>query len=452
MNFSIKIKDENYKKIDAVERAGIDPFPMRCRRTGWITGLGDGEAAIIAGRVIHCDVDGGEITDESGTIRFCGGRASPVFSYLTTGDIVEIEGRREGDRFTVHNLRLLTKAVSPPSNEWVRLSGLKRRLIDRTRIITLIRRFFEEEGFVEVETPLLVRSPGLEPHLIAFETVYQDEQRHEHLYLPTSPEYAMKRLLSGGLERIFQVARAFRNEEISDHHNPEFTILEWYRAYGSYEEVMDDCERMIRSIVQTYVGSARLVYGGREIDVAPPWERVTVREVFRRYVGIDTREVTDVEAFRQVARRAGFDEVRDDDPWDVVFFKVFLDAVEPLLGREKPTFLIDYPASMAALAKQKTDDPTVAERFEVYIGGIELANGFTELNDPREQYRRFLAEQDEKRKMGVPVYPIDEAFMAAMEEGIPPAGGVALGVDRLVMLMTGARRIDEVIAFPFQVT
>ena len=214
---------------------------------------------------------------------------------------------------------------------------------------------------------------------------------------------------------------------------------------------MDDCERMIRSIVRHHTGGTKLIYGGHEIDVGLPWERLTVQEAFQRYVGMDIREVSEGEAFRQLARKAGFNEIRDNDPWDVVFFKVFLTAIEPQLGRRQPAFLIDYPVSMAALAKKKREDQGIAERFEVYIEGVELANGFTELNDPREQYRRFLEEQEEKRRMGLPVYPIDEAFMNAMEGGIPPAGGVALGVDRLMLLMTDAKHIGEVMAFPFTV-
>lgn len=416
--------------------------------------LSVGDQGVVAGRLDEIQAMGtgcsGSISDESGTdvFRLC--ESGEYASLLSAGDIVQGSARREDQSLVIWNLGLLAEAARPSTDEFCRLRGLRHRLEDRSRIVSLVRSHFQDRGFLEIETPLLVRSPGLDPNILAFETEYREAGVRIPLYLPTSPEYAMKRLLAGGFERICQITKAFRNNEISHHHNPEFTILEWYRAYASYEDIMDDCELLIHSLAQNHLGRAIFYYDGTEIDTEPPWPRISVRAAFMEYAGIDLCAATNARDLRDQARAQGHDEVRDDDSWEIVFYRVFLNAVERRLGQGKPMFLVDYPASMAALAKLKCGNPHIAERFELYVGGIELANGFTELNDPGEQRRRFIEEQDQRRQKGLPVYPIDEQFMNAMESGIPPAGGVALGVDRLVMLLTGALDIRDVIAFPFE--
>ena len=312
-----------------------------------------------------------------------------------------------------------------------------------------IRVFFNNREFLEVETPALVWAPGQEAYLQLFETEFQGGKDRKRGYLITSPEHHMKRLLGGGEDRIFQICRCFRNGERSGQHNPEFTMLEWYRAYASYEEIMVDVEELVVHVARTIRGAGVIPYQDKGLDLEKQWPRLTVFEVFRKCAGIDLRNCTTPEVFRCLAVDLGYESVTVEDSWEDVFFKIFLEKVEPYLDPLGPVFLQDYPARLAALAKLKQEDPEVAERVEVYVAGLELANGFTELNDPLEQRQRFLEEQQKRRQAGYPVHPLDEAFLAMLEQGMPPAGGMALGIDRLVMLLADAASIDEAIAFPF---
>lgn len=258
----------------------------------------------------------------------------------------------------------------------------------------------------------------------------------------------MKRLLGAGCERIFQLGRAFRNGERSALHNPEFTMLEWYRAYASYEEIMGDVEELVAAVSREVRGTTLLEYQGRRVNLRPPWRRLTVREAFGEFAGLDLDLGASAEEFRRQARDT-CPSVDTEDTWEEIFFKVLLDRVEPgMAAAGRPVLLKDYPASMAALAKLRPVDQ-VAERVEAYVAGLELANGFTELNDPREQRQRFMEERRKRAAIGYPLHPVDEDFLQMMELAMPPAGGMALGVDRLVMLLADAGRIDEVIAFPF---
>jgi lysyl-tRNA synthetase class 2 len=261
----------------------------------------------------------------------------------------------------------------------------------------------------------------------------------------------MKRLLGAGCERIFQLGRAFRNGERSSLHNPEFTMLEWYRAYAGYEEIMEDVEGLVATVAREVRGATLIPYQGREVELAPPWPRLTVREAFARFAGLELDFGLDIEAFRRQAK-GSCPSVDSEDGWEEIFFKVFLEKVEPGMAAEgRPVLLKDYPPSMAALAKLREGDQ-VAERVEAYIGGLELANGFTELNDPQEQRRRFAEERRKRTAKGQPLHPLDEEFLQMMELGMPPAGGMALGVDRLLMLVADAGQIDQVMAFPFEHT
>jgi lysyl-tRNA synthetase class 2 len=296
-------------------------------------------------------------------------------------------------------------------------------------------------GYQEVETPLLVPAPGMEPHIRAFEVPFVPETdlgRPRTLYLHTSPEYAMKRLLADGSGPIFQVCKVFRNGEVSPTHNPEFTMLELYRPHADYRAIMDDLEATL--------GAAAAALGRPVPFGSGPYERVTVREALRRETGIDLREASDASALSVAARRVGV-RTEPGDGFDDVFFRLFLERVEPRLGRDRPAFLIDYPASMAALARLSPQDPSVAERFELYAQGLELANGFSELTDAVEQRRRLEAERAFRVARGRPAYPVDEAFLEAVGR-LPPSGGVALGLDRVLMLLLGAERIEDVLLFP----
>ncbi|MGC4000650.1 MAG: EF-P lysine aminoacylase EpmA [Anaeromyxobacter sp.] len=322
----------------------------------------------------------------------------------------------------------------------------------RARLSAEVRRVLGALGYEEVETPCLVPAPGMEPHIQAFEAAFVPEGGGpaRPLWLQNSPEYAMKRLLADGLPRIFQLARVFRNGEVSRTHNPEFTMLEYYRAGTDYRGIMADGEQLVEACARALApdGRPRVERGGRVLSLAAPFETLTMQEAFQRHAGIDLAGCdADPARLAAAARAAGHDPGPGGESFDDVFFRVMLDAVEPRLGLDRPTWLVDWPASMAALSKVKPGDPRWAERFELYAGGLELANGFTELTDAAEQRARLVEEQALRASLGRPVYPLDEAFLAALPR-MPAAGGVAFGFDRLLMLLTGAASIEDVLLFP----
>ncbi|MBM4331493.1 MAG: EF-P lysine aminoacylase GenX [Deltaproteobacteria bacterium] len=325
----------------------------------------------------------------------------------------------------------------------------KNNLIRRWKIIQGIRQFFLEKEFVEIETPALVSSPGMEPHLSALEMYCtRPDGRRVKKYLHTSPEYCMKKLLGCGWEKIFQICRVFRDGEIGDTHQIEFTMLEWYRANADYLKIMEDCEELIKYLFEKVMGLEELSYQGKKLYLTLPFERLSVAQAMQLYGGINIDKKHDALSLINEARSKGYQFEREGRySFDEVFFKVFLESVEPRLGFPKPAILYDYPASMAALARLKPDNPLWAERFELYIAGLELANAFSELNDAVEQRRRFAEEQRLRASLGKPVYPIDEELLQALSQ-MPPSAGIALGVDRLVMVFCDASSIQEVLAFP----
>ncbi|MGC4117377.1 MAG: EF-P lysine aminoacylase EpmA [Myxococcales bacterium] len=322
----------------------------------------------------------------------------------------------------------------------------------RARLQRSIRDYFAAEGFDEVETPCLVPAPGMEPHILAFEAPFvpeTNEGKSATLYLHTSPEYAMKRLLAMGFEKVFQLTHVFRNGEIAPHHNPEFTMLEFYRAGADYHSLMTDMEELLVRGAQAVSGADHLIADGKKVPLPRPFERLTVRDALLSRTGLDLRTLDDGPKLRAAAEAKGFRFSPSARDFDDVFFQLFLTEVEPTLGMERPTFLIEYPASMASLSRLKPGDPSVAERVELYAGGVELANGFSELTDASEQRKRLVEEQELRRRLGKPVYPLDEKFLAAVGR-MPPSAGVAIGLDRLLMLCLGARRIADVLLFPAQ--
>jgi lysyl-tRNA synthetase class 2 len=326
-------------------------------------------------------------------------------------------------------------------------------LAARGRAAAAVRAFFAAADFVEVETPALQVSPGLEPHLMAFETALDEPgEGRRTRYLHTSPEFAMKKLLAAGVPRLFQLARVFRNGERSATHHPEFTMLEWYRADASYEMLMEDCEGLLRAVLAA-VGAAQFRWQGRRCDPRAPFERIGVAAAFERFCGIDLLatapdpEHPSLERLSAAARPLGIVPHPEDD-WEDLFFRIFLARIEPELGGPRPTILYDYPISMAALARSKPGDPRLAERFELYVCGLELANAFGELTDAAVQRLRFQQDQARKRARYGFAYPIDEDFLAALAHGLPPSAGIALGFDRLVMLAAGAERIEDVLWAP----
>ena len=305
---------------------------------------------------------------------------------------------------------------SLPGIQRERVDFLKPALEIRARMTKAIRSFFEMNGYLHVETPSLIPAPAPEAHI--------DAIRAGDLYLQTSPELCMKRLLSEGFSRIFQISKCFRDKERGDLHLPEFTMLEWYRTGTDYTGLMEECQDLFLYICDGLHLQKPLCYGGRKIDLSPPWERLSVEDAFRNLGSITVEE----------ALRKG------------LFEEVMVEKIEPHLGWDTPTFLFDYPASMAALARLRKDNKAVAERFEFYIGGLELANGFSELNDADEQRTRFEEECRKRTDSHRQVYPVPERFLNALPS-MPDAAGIALGIDRLAMILTNAARIDQVVAF-----
>jgi elongation factor P--(R)-beta-lysine ligase len=324
-------------------------------------------------------------------------------------------------------------------------------LTARGRILAALREYLAEQDFTEVETAILQRSPGNEAHLHAFKTeLVAPDHTAMPLYLHTSPEFACKKLLAAGERRIFEFARVFRNRERGALHHPEFTMLEWYRAGEPYEAVMADCEEFVAAAAVA-IGAEELTFRGRSADPFGVPETLTVAAAFRLHADIDLLatlrgQEPDRDALASQARTAGI-KLAEDDSWSDIFSRVLVEKIEPQLGNGRPTFLTEYPCIEAPLARPKPRQPGVAERFELFVCGVELANGFGELTDPFEQRRRLEAEMGKKQRLYGERYPIDEDFLAALAL-MPQASGCALGFDRLVMLCTGASRIDQVIWTP----
>ncbi len=316
-----------------------------------------------------------------------------------------------------------------------------------------LRAWFDAQGFVEVETAALQTSPGNETHLHAFATqaLGTDGSMAAQLYLRTSPEFACKKLLAAGETQIFEVARVWRNRERGPLHSPEFTLLEWYRADRPYETLMEDCAALI-ALAAREAGASQFGFRGKTADPFAEPERITVAEAFAHFAGIDLLAslsetgATDADALARAAASAGI-RVASDDAWEDVFSRILVERIEPNLGIGRATILCEYPIAQAALARPKPGDPRVAERFELYACGVELANAFGELTDPGEQRRRFAIEMDEKARLYGERYPLDEDFLDALSQ-MPAASGAALGFDRLAMLATGASRVDQVLWTP----
>jgi lysyl-tRNA synthetase class 2 len=324
-------------------------------------------------------------------------------------------------------------------------------LLARGRIAARLRQWFGNKDFVEVETAALQLSPGNETHLHAFATeLCGPDGTRTRRYLRTSPEFSCKKLLSAGERRIFDFARVFRNRERGPLHHPEFTLLEWYRAEEPYDVLMHDSAALLAAAAEA-AGTRRFSFRDRSMDPFAQPERITTAEAFERHAGIDllatlSGKETDRDGLAAAARSAGI-QVADDDTWGDIFSRVLVERIEPNVGLGRATILDEYPAVQSALARPTPADPRVAERFELYACGVELANGFGELNDPVEQRRRLAQEMVEKERRYGESYPLDEDFLQALN-AMAPASGIALGFDRLVMLATGASHIDQVLWTP----
>jgi lysyl-tRNA synthetase class 2 len=395
--------------------------------------LAAGERALLRGRVTGSDGVEARLEDHVGGVTLV------VSRELTAGAWVELELEGPGARPRVCDVVVVTEphAEFPRrGGDWLALhrdgKAPLRRLAQRAEAWRAVRAFFDAAGFLEVETPLAVPSPGLDVHLAAFEVEgMRGDEGPARRWLITSPEYQMKRLLAAGLPRIYQLARCFRRDERGARHEPEFTMLEWYRTFASSDAVMRDTEGLVAALALALRGTTTFELDALgcapcRIELAPPWDRVSVEEALRTHAGL------------------GLEDLLPDQER---FFLVWSEQVEPRLGRSRPVFVVDWPASMASLARLHPDRPHLADRFEAYVAGVELCNGFGELVDPVEQRARLLADQETRRAAGLPVYPIDERFLGALEEGLPPSAGNALGLDRALALLTGARELDDVLAF-----
>jgi lysyl-tRNA synthetase class 2 len=319
----------------------------------------------------------------------------------------------------------------------------------REQILDAIRVFFKSDGFLEIDSPLMVKSPGMEPYLEVFETKLLDDQGHsERAFLLTSPEYALKKLLVAGIPKLFSICKSFRNGEgKSRKHNPEFSIMEWYRTHAGYREIMADCENLFLHLAKTMGGSSQWRYQGKVYDLSTPWERLSVAEAFQRYCGIDTETLLDEEKLLQKGKERGF-SVTGETTWEQIYNQFFLNDIEPHFGVDRPTIIYDFPASQASLSKKKPEDSRFAERFEFYIAGIEMGNAFSELTDSEEQLRRFEIEKAERKALGKVMYDIDMDYIEALRAGLPATGGIAVGIDRIVMFFADAPTIQDIMVFP----
>lgn len=339
---------------------------------------------------------------------------------------------------------------------WQRIKSSKellQPLFIREKVIDACRAYLKKNGFHEVETPKLLPQPSMEPFLEVFETTLTFAEGDSYrAFLPSSPEFALKKLLAAGVGSCFELCKSFRNGEgRSTRHNPEFTILEWYHTPGDYLDVMKDVEGLFQAIHQTIFGSDNklftLPYQGKEYSLATSWERLSVSEAFQKYASIDVETLLSEEKLVKKAHEKGY-AVSSGTTWEQVYNQILFNEIEPHLGTHTPTFLYDYPVSQAALSKKKVSDPRFAERFEVFLAGFELGNAFSELTDWKEQEARCLADLAERKRLGKTQYGMDTDFIEALKSGMPPSGGIAMGLDRIAALFTNVPAVQDVLLFP----
>jgi lysyl-tRNA synthetase class 2 len=374
------------------------------------------------------------------------------------GALARVSGYWDGDVLSVESLTIVHR---PDGDSTARETddpvSPGEALRERDRARSAIRRVFEGDDFLEVETAHAVEAPGTDLYLepVGTRGLGDDGDSHVAPHLHTSPEFAMKRLLTEGFERIYQFATVWRDGETTDWHHPEFTMLEWYRAWAGADAVMGDVEAVVDAVIDDGATVAERTSEGIEsetVDIEPPFARITMRQLVRDACGFDLFDALDYDGLWRACRehellpgRFEARHPRDGGRWDDLFFELMITRLEPRLAEMGAVFVTEWPAPLAILARKKPNEPRVAERFELYVGGIELANGFRELTDPREQRERFERELEERRQMGMPELPMPETFLDALDYGMPPSTGVALGFDRLLMLELGASTIETVV-------
>jgi lysyl-tRNA synthetase, class II len=482
-------QERRLAKLQELRAQGIDPYPPRSHRTHTaedakqrfssvedsLNGEHDAESITVAGRVMTVRDMGRSVfchlQDGSGTIQLflrrndLGEEKHSWFKRkVDMGDFVEATGQlfrtRMGEiTVQVSEFSMLSKALTPPPEKWHGLADVETRyrqryadlianeevreiFATRTKIIRAIRNFLDSRGFMEVETPTLQPLYGgaaARPFTSHYHSLDQT------FYLRIADELYLKRLIVGGFERVYEICKDFRNEGIDARHSPEFTMMEFYMAYADYNDVMDLAEQMIVHCATEALGTTTFTYAGHEVDLTPPWARVTLREALLDATGIDYLEVRDQKELFREAKRLGAD-VYPDEVWPRIIDELMKTFVRPKLIQ--PTFLIDYPVALSPLAKRSPKNPEIVERFQPFMAGVEAGNAFTELNDPLDQLARFLEQAVDREAGDQEAMPIDEDFVNALMHGMPPTGGFGLGVDRLVMLFTDQQNIREVILFP----
>ena len=464
-----EIIKQRYEKLQELKNGGIDPYGRAFSRIS-ISEIKEGEKDIqTAGRIMafrkHGKTSFLDIIDFTGKIQIyfkqdiLSQENKNVFDKLDIGDIIGVKGdvfRTKTGELTilVKDFKILSKSLRPLPEKWHGLKDIetrfRNRYVDlimnndvreifkkRIKIINLIREFLNKENFLEVETPIMQPIPGgaeAKPFITYHNTLEMK------LYLRVAPELYLKRLLVGGFEKIYEINRSFRNEGISTLHNPEFTMLELYSAFGDCQEMMNITEKLLTFLIQKMNNSFQLEYQRKMIDFTPPWKRIKWAKTFET-VGLEN--LKDINVVRDKAKELNL-EIEEKENIFEILDSIFKKKIQPSLIN--PTFIIEYPKEISPLAKSSPTNPTMTERFELYIGGLELANAYSELNDPIEQKERFLEEikfQTEDRPK-----VLDEDYIEALEYGMPPAGGLGIGIDRLVMLLTNTTSIREVIFFP----
>ncbi len=471
------------EKLDRIRGTGIDPFPhefaerediaeVRAAHEGLAPGIETSSRHRVAGRIVArrghgkaCFLD---LRDGSGQIQLharedlLGAEAYELLVHLDLGDIIGVAGtalatESSGElSLALDRWRLLAKSLRPPPDKFHGLEDVetryRRRELDlianqesrqifalRARAISEVRRWLDEHGFAEVETPVLQPLYG---GALARPFVTHHNALDRDFYLRIATELYLKRLVVGGIDRVYELGKDFRNEGISHKHNPEFTMLEWYEAYADYQKTAHDMERLVAEVAERVLGTTKVQRGEVTIDLAPPWRRVTLREAILERAGIDIVE----HPTREALAAAMGAEPDPAEGWGKLVDGLLAKAVEPELIQ--PTLVLDYPTELSPFAKAHRSEEGFVERWEAFIGGIEIANSFSELNDPDEQRRRFEQQAAELQRGDEEAQPYDEAFVESLEQGMPPTGGVGVGIDRLVMILSGAQSLREVVLFP----
>jgi len=481
------INEQRKQKLERLRARGIDPYPHRYQRTHTTQeavallnkqneeGSTDTDLVKVAGRITAIRNMGksafADIHDDSGKIQLLfqdiqkyDKELAELFKDLDIGDIIGVEGallRTKSGEPTVRagNFVLLSKSLQPLPEKWHGLSDTdkryRQRYLDliannevkevfkvRSRVITAIRQFLNQRGFIEVETPVLQPSAG---GALAMPFITHHNALDQDFYLRIALELHLKRLIVGGLDKVYELGYTFRNEGISTQHNPEFTMLESYEAYADYNDVMTMLEEMVYEVSRQVMGTGEVKFGDDTINLKPPWRRLTLRDAVKEYGGIDFVKYPTADGLRENMRAANI-EVDPQQNWAKLVDELLKNFVKPKLIQ--PTFIYDYPVSMSPLAKNKPGEERVVERFQALVGGLEIANAYSELNDPIEQRERFTEQLKERQGEDEERWTIDEDYLLALEYGMPPTGGLGVGIDRLVMLLTNQQSIREVILFP----